>query len=117
MAQQLTTEEIFQHIEETVKSTPGLKKKFPGILVLKVSDSESSLTIDVPKLTTSRTPHPKPNLTITLSSSILLKIFNGTLKPQAAFMKKLIKIEGRLGLAMKFQGIVGEVRKRLKSRL
>ncbi|GMI03742.1 hypothetical protein TrLO_g1601 [Triparma laevis f. longispina] len=112
-----SAEQVFAHIEETVKSTPSLKKKFPGILTLKLTDSPLLLTLNIPTLTTSRHPHPSPSLTIHLSSSTVLKIFNGELKPQAAFMKKVIKIEGKLGLAMKFQGIVMEVMKRMKSKM
>mmetsp|Transcript_17681 Transcript_17681/g.32957 ORF Transcript_17681/g.32957 Transcript_17681/m.32957 type:complete len:116 (+) Transcript_17681:41-388(+) len=112
-----SAEQVFAHIEETVKSTPSLKKKFPGILTLKLTDSPLVLTLNIPSLKTSRLPHPSPSLTIHLSSSTLLKIFNGELKPQKAFMKKVIRIEGKLGLAMKFQGIVKEVMKRMKSKL
>jgi putative sterol carrier protein len=48
-----------------------------------------------------------PTTTLTMSGEDFLAMVNGNLNPMAAFMQGKIKLQGDMGLAMKFQTIFG----------
>ena len=50
---------------------------------------------------------PSPTTTLTMSTSDFLSMVNGTLNAMAAFMQGRIKLQGDMGLAMRFQTMFG----------
>jgi len=62
---------------------------------------------------------PKSSITVECSEGDFLLLLAGSLNPQEAFMKKRLKIKGRLGLAMKFNSVIQATKKHLppKSKL
>jgi putative sterol carrier protein len=50
-----------------------------------------------------------PTTTLTMSTDDFLGMVNGTVNSMAAFMQGKIKLQGDMGLAMKFQSIFGIV--------
>ncbi|KAK8769413.1 hypothetical protein V5799_014122 [Amblyomma americanum] len=54
-----------------------------------------------------------PDVTFTMDSESLLKMFAGSLKPTAAFMSGKMKIKGDMGKAMKLEKLMGMLRSKL----
>lgn len=50
---------------------------------------------------------PSPTTTLIMSSEDYLGMVNGTVNAMAAFMQGRIKLQGDMGLAMKFQSVFG----------
>lgn len=50
---------------------------------------------------------PSPTTTLTMSAEDFVDMVNGDLNAMAAFMQGRIKLDGDMGLAMKFQTIFG----------
>ena len=51
--------------------------------------------------------------TMTLDSEDFIKMFAGELKPTSAFMTGKLKIQGDMGLAMKLEKLMGQMRAKL----
>lgn len=58
-------------------------------------------------------PGGKADVTFTLDSADFVKMFKGELKATAAFMGGKLKIKGDMGLAMKLERLMGEVKSKL----
>lgn len=57
------------------------------------------------------------DLQVTMSLDVLMKLVEKKLTPQQAFMKRMLKIKGNMGLAMKLTVLVNATRKQLQSKL
>ena len=51
--------------------------------------------------------HASPTTTLSMSADDFVGMVNGTVNAMAAFMQGKIKLQGDMGLAMKFQSIFG----------
>lgn len=51
-------------------------------------------------------PEGKPDLTLTVNDDNFVKLVNGKLGPQQAFLMRKLKIQGKMGLAMKMESIL-----------
>ena len=58
-------------------------------------------------------PPAEANCTMTLDSADFVKMFEGKLKPTAAFMSGKLKIQGDLGKAMKLEKLMGQMQSKL----
>ncbi|GMI11680.1 hypothetical protein TrRE_jg6238 [Triparma retinervis] len=109
---------IFLKIKEALISSNGAKltRKFPGSCkfivdckgstkILRISLKAKPIVVE-----TGGDAEEKSDLVVTCSDDTFVKLFDGSLKPQQAFVKKLIKIKGKMSLAMKLQAVVKGVR-------
>lgn len=55
----------------------------------------------------------EPDVTLSLTSENLLKMFQGSLKPTTAFMTGKLKISGDMGKAMKLEKLMGALKSKL----
>jgi putative sterol carrier protein len=53
------------------------------------------------------------DLTVIVESENMMKLISGELKPQQAFMKGLLKIKGKMNLAMKLTAVLSATRKKM----
>lgn len=53
------------------------------------------------------------DLTVEVLSEDLIKLITGELKPQQAFMKGILKIKGKMNLAMKLTSVLVATKKKL----
>lgn len=53
------------------------------------------------------------DVTMTMDSKNMVKMFRGKLSPTTAFMMGQLKISGNMGLAMKLEKLMGQVRSKL----
>jgi len=84
-----------------------IRRKFNAVVVFDV-DGESFV------LNASKTADAKgPTLTVSTTLPVLQQLLDKKLTPQQAFMKKKIKIKGKMALAMKLQLILDATRKEL----
>ena len=105
----------FHEICEAMKAAMSnhgdkIRRKFNAVVVFDV-DGESFA------LDASKTPiddaQNEAALTVTTNLSVLQALLAKKLTPQQAFMKKKIKIKGKMALAMKLQIILDATRKEL----
>jgi putative sterol carrier protein len=55
----------------------------------------------------------KADLAVTCSEEIMMKMINKEIQPQQAFMKGMLKIKGKMALAMKLTNVLAATRKKL----
>lgn len=53
------------------------------------------------------------NCTMTMSSDVFNKMISGSMKPTMAFMSGKLKIKGDMGLAMKLEKLMGQLKAKL----
>lgn len=64
-----------------------------------------SVTVADGECTVVEGPSDSPNLTISMDAGDYAAMVAGELQPMAAFMQGKIRLQGDMGLAMKFQGL------------
>jgi putative sterol carrier protein len=64
-----------------------------------------AVSVDDAKLTISEGAHAAPSVTLKMSGDDFVKMSNGDLKGQMAFMTGKMKVSGNIPLAMKMQAI------------
>jgi len=69
-----------------------------GVWAVSVADGQCSVT---------EGGDPSPTLTIGMEANDFMALTRGELNPMNAFMGGKIKLQGDMGLAMKFQGLFG----------
>jgi len=88
---------------------PKLVKKMKGVICYNITDSGSGAgawTVDLKNGSGSISEgKKKADMTLTVSDDNMIKLVEGKLNPQQAFMGGKIKIKGNMGLAMKMDAI------------
>ena len=108
----------------TVEGAGGksLQRKFKGKVVFVVGDKEAPATysLDLSSPTScgvseGDTFGGKEDLRVSCSEDVMVKMINKAIQPQQAFMKGLLKIKGKMSLAMKLNSVLAATRKKLPS--
>ena len=99
----------------TSPSGAKLSRKFPGSckFVVDCAGTYKVLRISLkakPVSVETGDGEEKSDLVVSCSEDTFVKLFDGSLKPQQSFVKKLIKIKGKISLDMKLQAVVKGVR-------
>mmetsp|Transcript_49096 Transcript_49096/g.59482 ORF Transcript_49096/g.59482 Transcript_49096/m.59482 type:complete len:120 (+) Transcript_49096:125-484(+) len=109
--------EVFAAMGEAVKGDGGkkLQKKFKGTVVFTIDGEKYSLDLKSSDCTVAKGDDgmPKPDLYVTISEKDFMKLIDGSLNPQQAFMKGKLKIKGKMALAMKFTSVLAATKKAL----
>lgn len=86
-----------------------------GIVVFIVSDADRVITLDLKSSnpTVREGSMDDADLTVEVLSEDLIKLVTGELKPQQAFMKGILKIKGKMNLAMKLTSVLVATKKKL----
>eukprot|EP00815_Leptocylindrus_aporus_P001769 CAMPEP_0116068726 /NCGR_PEP_ID=MMETSP0322-20121206/11842_1 /TAXON_ID=163516 /ORGANISM="Leptocylindrus danicus var. apora, Strain B651" /LENGTH=116 /DNA_ID=CAMNT_0003555911 /DNA_START=117 /DNA_END=464 /DNA_ORIENTATION=+ len=114
----LNTNDVFEAMNEAVQKSTSVSKKFKGKVIFLVDDEKYFLVVDskdgtkkVEKLDAGDSGK-KADLTVIISKENLLKMVapGSKISPQQAFMKGLLKIKGKMALAMKLTVIIGATR-------
>ena len=99
----------------------SLQRKFKGKVVFVVGDAATastySLDLSSPSCSVKNgdTFGGKEDLRVSCSEDVMAKMINKTIQPQQAFMKGLLKIKGKMSLAMKLNAVLAATRKKLPS--
>eukprot|EP01132_Coremiostelium_polycephalum_P006684 gene6684-8269_t len=102
--------DIFEGIQKTIQgNTKELVAKVNGVYLFNITsgDKQQSWTVDLKSgKGVSVGAGEKPNVTITVADDKFIEIMTGKLNPQTAYMKKLLKISGNMGLATKLSNLM-----------
>ncbi|KAG2466570.1 HSDL2 protein, partial [Polypterus senegalus] len=95
---------------DVVKSTQGIYKfdlsgEHSGIWYIDLKNGSGSAG--------SGDPQDKPDVTMSMDSADFVKMFSGNLKPTMAFMSGKLKIKGDMGLAIKMEKMMGQLKPKL----
>ena len=121
-----SAQEIFSAMSSVLSDgalSKKLSKRFKGsvnftITTEKGDEVVASLDLLSSPAAFSNSHLPKASITVSCSESDFIALLDGSLNPQEAFMKKRLKIKGKLGLAMKFNSVIMATKKFLpKSKL
>lgn len=106
----MTLQEIFtQKIAGKLKSNPDLATSINATYVFDLTGDEGGQwTIDLTKEggEIREGGMDDPNLTVKMAAADFVKLVNGSLNPQMAFMSGKLKIKGDMPLALKLQQIL-----------
>ena len=100
---------LFAHIKKYLKDNPTAVKPKSGIFQFHVTgETDTFWKVDLNKspAVISKTKAAKPDATFTIKDDHLLKIGQGKLNIQTAFIQGRLKIEGDTGKAMKLGGLL-----------
>jgi len=93
---------IFEQIGAGIKEQgKSLVKKVKGVILWKIGDTSWLLDLKNGEGSLTKDGKGKADITLTMSEEVFLKLADGSLNSQQAFMKGQIKIKGNMGLAMK----------------
>jgi putative sterol carrier protein len=117
----LSFAEIAAAMKEAVQQDENgmLRKKFNAVVQFNIDD-QSPIVLDAtaaaanPSNDTDTVPK-SPDLTVTTSAGVLQDLLQKKLTPQQAFLKRKIKIKGKMALAMKLSILLNATRKHLAS--
>lgn len=108
---------VFAAMGEAVSGEGGknIQRKFKGIVVFKISDTDEVFTLDLkgPNFSVTKGETENADLTVIVESENMTKLITGALKPQQAFMKGKLKIKGKMNLAMKLTAVLAATRKKM----
>jgi len=108
---------LFDAIADGVAADPGLVKKVKGVIVF-VVNPDGKWTVDLKngagEVYAGDPRSGRADLTLTVADDNLVKLAEGKLNPQQAFMQGKIKIKGNMGLAMKLQSVLAAAKPRSK---
>jgi putative sterol carrier protein len=118
-------QEIFAAMAQVLSDaalSKKLGKRFKGSVNFTIATPSGDVTASLDLLSSpaafSDSHLPKASITVSCSESDFVALLDGSLNPQEAFMKKKLKIKGKLGLAMKFNSVILATKKFLpKSKL
>lgn len=92
-------------MEEAVKLNPKLRKKFDALIQFDIDGS--SYTLDA-------SHSDKPGkLQVSTSLATLYDLLQKKISPQKAFMKGMVKVKGKMSLAMKLSAIMEATKRHL----
>ena len=104
---------VFAHIKKYLKEKPEAVKPDSGLFqfVIKSEDDEVYWKLDLNKAkpVISKTKAAKPDATFTIKDEYLLRIGQGKLNLQTAFIQGRLKIHGDSGKAMKLGGLLMKI--------
>jgi len=93
-----------------------ITKKIQGSVVFHIKGTEQKWVVDLK----SQEPFCKegslenPDLNVEVAEEILVQLMNDSLTPQQAFMKGLLKIKGKMSLAMKLAIVISAAQNEAK---
>jgi putative sterol carrier protein len=95
--------------------SPELIQKVNGVYLFKISDKNSEWYLDLKNGQGGLTKKfdGKVNCTMTMNSDVFVKMSNGSMKPTSAFMTGKLKIKGDMGLAMKLEKLMSNLKSKL----
>jgi putative sterol carrier protein len=88
-----------------------------GTVTFTITPSNKTYSLDLSSLNSSVSEgdifNNNADLAVTCSEDIMIKMINKEVQPQQAFMKGMLKIKGKMGLAMKLTSVLAATRKKL----
>ncbi|GMI52125.1 hypothetical protein TeGR_g9318 [Tetraparma gracilis] len=94
-----------------------LRKRFKGSANFTIETPDGPKTAHLDLLsepaTTSTSLLPAASIEVSCSEADFVSLLSGDLNPQEAFMKKRLRIKGKLALAMKFNSVIQAIKKQL----
>jgi putative sterol carrier protein len=110
----LSYAEIAAAMNEAVQRDENgvLRKKFNAVVQFNIDD-QSPILLDARTESNDRDEEKSPDLTVTTSVTVLQDLLQKKLTPQQAFLKRKIKIKGKMALAMKLSVLLNATRKHL----
>ncbi|KAK9833083.1 hypothetical protein WJX74_006708 [Apatococcus lobatus] len=103
---------LFDQLSKSLKAEGGdLVARVKGLILFKIDGDEWTLDLrpETENGTISQGPPPegfKPDLTLTINDDNFVKLVNGKIGPQQAFLLRKLKIGGSMAMAMKLQPIL-----------
>ncbi|KAL7437971.1 hypothetical protein ACHAXH_003293 [Discostella pseudostelligera] len=115
-----TTTEVFAAMKEAVTGDGGkaLQGKFKGTVTFTVGEDVYSLDLSSPSsrnVSKGDAFDGNADLMVTCSPEVMGKMIRKEVQPQQAFMKGMLKIKGKMNLAMKLTAVLAATRKKLPS--
>eukprot|EP00985_Skeletonema_marinoi_P017882 scaffold9898_cov198-Skeletonema_marinoi.AAC.5 len=114
-----STSEVFAAMSEAVAGNGGksLQRKFKGKVVFTINENKVySLDLSSPtdcKVAEGDIFDGKADLQVLCTEEVMGKMINKEIQPQQAFMKGMLKIKGKMNLAMKLTAVLAATRKKL----
>jgi len=101
--------EMLKTLEQNLeKEGEKLVKMFKGVALFKI-DGQCFL-LDLKngkgKLYFDKSEDPKPDVTLTMSDDVFVKLASGKLQPQMAFIQGKLKVSGNIALSMKLTPVL-----------
>lgn len=105
------SEALFKLMGEAIKEQgPALVKKVKGVIAWKVGKNTWLLDLKNGSGSLTKDGKGKADMTLTVSEDDFIKLADGSLNAQQAFMKGKIKVKGNMGLAMKLQVVLAAIK-------
>eukprot|EP00956_Cyclotella_meneghiniana_P017333 scaffold28121_cov75-Cyclotella_meneghiniana.AAC.8 len=114
-----STAEVFAAMGEAVAGNGGkaLQRKFKGKVTFTITPENKTYSLDLSSPSSSVSEGDsfdgKADLAVTCSEEIMMKMIKKEIQPQQAFMKGMLKIKGKMALAMKLTNVLAATRKKL----
>ena len=103
------SKELIKGLEKSLeKQGEKLVKMFKGVALFKIDGSEYLLDLKngAGKVYFDQSSDPKPDVTLTMSDDVFVKLASGKLNPQMAFIQGKLKISGNIALSMKLTPVL-----------
>lgn len=84
--------------------------------MFQISDTKDVFSLDLkngPEYSVTKGEIENADLIVIVESENMMKLISGELKPQQAFMKGILKIKGKMNLAMKLTAVLSATRKKM----
>lgn len=96
----------------------SLQRKFKGTVVFTITPDDKVYSLDLSSPTNCKVAEGdvfdgKADLKVICSEEVMGKMINKEIQPQQAFMKGMLKIKGKMNLAMKLTAVLAATRKKL----
>jgi putative sterol carrier protein len=107
--EKMASKELIKGLEKSLE-TQGEKlvKMFKGVALFKIDGA--NYLVDLKngggKVYFDKESEPKPDVTLTMSDDVFVKLASGKLNPQMAFIQGKLKISGNIALSMKLQPVL-----------
>lgn len=104
------SKELLKGLEQSLeKEGEKLVKMFKGVALFKIDGQQFLLDLKSGKgklYMDGRADDPKPDVTLTMSDDVFVKLASGKLQPQMAFIQGKLKISGNIALSMKLTPVL-----------
>ncbi|KAK1732601.1 hypothetical protein QTG54_002922 [Skeletonema marinoi] len=115
-----STSEVFAAMSEAVAGNGGksLQRKFKQGKVVFTINGDNVYSLDLSSPTDCKVAEGdifdgKADLQVLCTEEVMGKMINKEIQPQQAFMKGMLKIKGKMNLAMKLTAVLAATRKKL----